>query len=130
MIQFFVIGQWLLATIPNLLMASLFALSIRATQFLGKNPNPFDYDPGQIGREDALYQFWYATTDWLLALFILSLYVWLPWTIITVGVSIWQLTKGRSQSWINSGVGAILVYLLGILLMMVDPNNHFGWYLD
>jgi hypothetical protein len=52
----FAVLQWLLASLPGLLMLGLFAMSLRAAQLIGKMPEPSRDDPSQIGSNDALYQ--------------------------------------------------------------------------
>jgi surface polysaccharide O-acyltransferase-like enzyme len=123
--------QWLLAPLPGLLLLALFAMSLRATQLIGKMPEPSRDDPAQIGINDALYQMLYQVVGHLVEGTFYSLLLWLPVTIATLVLSYRDWSRRRSiRSLLWYGFLPIMLYLVAILLVLLEPTNRLGWYFD
>jgi len=125
-----VIIQWLIAWFPSLLMLALIGLSARATQLIGKVPQPSRDDPAHIGANDGTYQRLYELTDVLFKGVLYSLLPWLVGTIALVCLSIWCWKRNQSRGWVRSGWVAIAVYFIGFLILWMEPTNLLGWWFD
>lgn len=129
MIRLFVIGQCILAPLPGLLITALFALSARATALIGTLPLAFQNDPGHIGINDPIYQTWYGIADWLFLGTLFSAFLWFPSSLATAVLCL-QAWRNGQRRWPLIGGIAILTYLAGLLVIMFEPTNRLGWYLD
>lgn len=110
-------------------MLSLYAMSQRATVLIGKMPQPFINDPGHIGAKDALYQSFYWLTNQLFMATLLSL---LPWIILTPLI-LWRCRQCWVMGQRSRAVLELLpfiVYGIGLLMLIYEPTNRWGWYFD
>ncbi len=120
---------WLIAPIPGLLMLGLYAMSHRATELVGKMPQPSINDPAHIGANDGLYQSFYWLTDQLFVATAFSLLIWITFTpfILWRCRQCW-IMRNRSQAILT--LLPLAVYGIGLLLLIYEPTNRLGWYFD
>ncbi len=59
-----------------------------------------------------------------------SLLIWLIGTIALTVLGIWHWKRNQSKGWVRWGWGAIAVYLMGLLILSLEPTNRLGWWLD
>ncbi|PSN13453.1 hypothetical protein C7293_15850 [filamentous cyanobacterium CCT1] len=118
----------MLAALPVLLLVSLWGMTARAGQLLGRFPHPFADDPYQFGADDRPYRAWVWLVDQSFSLTILS---WLPWAGL-VGLTLWC----QWRYWSKGGRSALPwllpvgIYAIAHLVLLFEPTNRIGWYLD
>ena len=125
-----VILQWLIAGLPLWFTLALFGLSARAAQLIGKMPQPSQDDPARIGVNDGIYQMLYRLADVLFAGVVYSWLIWLIGTIALTFLGIWHWKRNQAKGWVRWGWVAIAVYLIGFLILWIEPTNRLGWWFD
>jgi hypothetical protein len=125
-----VILQWLIAWLPLGFTLALFGLSTRASQLIGKVPLPFQDDPAHIGASDGIYKMLYRLADVLCTGVVYSVLIWLTGTIALTVLGIWHWKRNQAKGWVRWGWGAIVVYLIGLLILCLEPTNRLGWWFD
>ena len=122
--------HWLLAAFPVMLLVSLWGMTARAAQLLGRFPHPFVDDPYQFGAGDRPYRAWFWVVGQSFNLTILS---WLPWAGL-VGLTLWCQWRywSKREGWRSAlpWLLAVGIYAIAHLALFFDPSDRLSWYLD
>lgn len=117
----------LLCALPLLCVATLYALVGRAAMLLGYWPRFLrwcDYEAAyRAGNDDRVYLSLSHGMDWLIASTILSVPLWLIFTICLRG------RYSLAERW-----GRVALYSLGwlacVAVVAFDPSSCFKWFMD
>ena len=126
----FTVLHWGLAIQPALFFVGLVGMSERAAQLLGKFPKPSINDPYLFGKDDLTYQNWIRFANIFCQLFIISLIPWFCLTALTLLFHWRYWSKGESNTIVWYRFLPIIVYILSVLIIIFEPTNRFGWFLD
>lgn len=109
----------LLASTPSLTITCLYALSWRATLFLGSWPQPSVNDPKYIAPDDPLMSLLYTSVFPLLACTFVSVF--------TLPALALYLRRWLHWQWL---LALLLVFSLSLWLLLVDSGARLSWFAD
>ncbi|MBW4508331.1 MAG: hypothetical protein KME64_17720 [Scytonematopsis contorta HA4267-MV1] len=126
----FVVLHWGLAIQPALFFVGLVGMSERAAQLLGKFPKPSINDPYLFGQNDLTYQNWIRFANIFCQLTFICLIPWFCLTALTLLFHWRYWSKEESNAIALYRFLPISIYILSFLIILFEPTNRFGWFLD
>ncbi|MGG6294735.1 hypothetical protein ACQ4M4_09940 [Leptolyngbya sp. AN02str] len=122
--------HWGLAVMPTLFLIGLVGMTARAAQILGQFPQAYINDPYLFGQDDPTYYRWVEFAGIGFGLMLLS---WLPWCILTALTLLfhwryWSKTEPKAIALYR--FLPIAIYVLMHVIILVEPTNRLGWFLD
>lgn len=111
--------HWLVAAIPWLLIAAMAAWAWRASQSIGHWPVALEDDPKFIAMGDGIYDWLGGLVNTMFTVVFFSLF-----TLPATATLTWRDQRPELR------YGALAFYVLGLVMILIDPFGLLAWVVD